>query len=228
MTDKKSIKASEMKVKLRYLTASMVLMLVLYPFLEVGTTQTILMVALISAMCFFGVYAICYDRRYLTVSLALCLIWFISTWVTVFDPTPLPTVVYINIISLMLFYLFTATIILSFVLRSSEIGGDVLYGAISVYFLVGGVFCQIYVLIETWHPGSFCIAPAYNIDGVVNWSDFIYYSFTTLTTLGYGDVIPVTSQARSFSVLEAIIGVMYLAIIISRLVGMYISRSKIK
>ncbi|MBC8233821.1 hypothetical protein H8E77_30095 [bacterium] len=48
---------------------------------------------------------------------------------------------------------------------------------------------------------------------------------TTLTTLGYGDVIPVTSYARSFAILEAIIGVIYLAIIISRLVGLYIANS---
>jgi len=84
---------------------------------------------------------------------------------------------------------------------------------------------MIYVLIERLHPGSFFINPAYRTGTPIDGSDFLYYSYTTLTTLGYGDIVPVTSQARSVSIVEAIIGVMYLAIIISRLVGLYIVHS---
>jgi uncharacterized membrane protein len=53
-----------------------------------------------------------------------------------------------------------------------------------------------------------------------DWSDFIFYSFTTLTTLGYGDITPVSPAARSFAVLEAITGVFYAAVLVARLVGL--------
>ena len=53
------------------------------------------------------------------------------------------------------------------------------------------------------------------------WQNFVYYSYATLTTLGYGDVLPVTLWARSFASVEAIIGVLYITIIMARLVGLY-------
>jgi hypothetical protein len=110
-------------------------------------------------------------------------------------------------------------------MKSEQVDADVLYGSVCIYLLIGGIFAMIYLLIETLHPGSFFIDPAYNINGVVDAADFIYYSFITLVTLGYGDIIPVASYARGSAVIEGIIGVMYLAIIISRLVGLYIANS---
>jgi hypothetical protein len=56
--------------------------------------------------------------------------------------------------------------------------------------------------------------------------NFYYYSFVTLTTMGYGDILGVTKSARSLSILEAITGQLYLAIMISRLVGLYVSQSR--
>ncbi|MCP4601389.1 MAG: hypothetical protein GY847_12840 [Proteobacteria bacterium] len=160
------------------------------------------------------------------VALALCLPWFVLTWMGLLAPTQSLILGAISTIFLAFFYLFTAIIILLFVLKPTQVREDVLYGSVCVYLLIGGIFSVIFSFIEILKPGSFFIDPAYNLDGVVDAFDFTYFSFATLTTLGYGDVIPVTTVARSISVLEAIVGVMYLAIIISRLVGLYIAHSR--
>jgi len=215
-----------MKGRLRYLAISMILLLVLLPLFEGGSiTQIVVLNILISAICFFGIYAVSYSRRNLVIALAFGLPWFVSSWMNLFARPPSLILGLISTLSLMLFYLFTLTVILLFVLKATQVSEDVLFGSVSIYMLIGGTFNQVYVLIETLRPGSFFIDPAYNIGGVVDWADFIYYSFATLTTLGYGDIVPLTSPARSFAVLEAIVGVMYLAIIISRLVGMYVVHS---
>lgn len=64
-----------------------------------------------------------------------------------------------------------------------------------------------------------------NISGTVNLSDLVYFSYITLTTLGYGEIIPVSAKARSLAIIEAIAGVMYIAIIISRLVRIFIVKT---
>ena len=76
-------------------------------------------------------------------------------------------------------------------------------------------------LVEGMQPGSFYIDPARNVDGIVNWADLLFYSFATLTTLGYGDITPITSPARSLAALEAVTGVLYIAFLVARLVGLH-------
>ncbi len=104
-----------------------------------------------------------------------------------------------------------------------KVAAGLLYGAISVYLLIGIGFAFSFSLIELIHPDSF--------RGVIKETGFgstftsmLYFSFITLTTLGYGDISPLTRQALVLSYLEAIGGQMYLTILVPRLVGMYISR----
>lgn len=109
--------------------------------------------------------------------------------------------------------------------HGTKVHGPDAVGDFVVYLLIGGTWAGIYSLVEAVAPGSFAFDRALNPDGVIRTFDLIYFSFTSLTTMGYGDLVPATSHARSFAVLEAIVGVMYLATIISRLVGIYITRS---
>jgi hypothetical protein len=203
----------------------MVLMLVLLPFLQRGVIKLTILNILVSAIIYFGILAVSHEKRNATIGLALGLPWFILTWITLFVSSPPPILFVVSNGILILFYFFTAGVILSFVLRSQQVNDEVLYGSVSIYLLIGGAWGTIYSLLEAIQPGSFFIDPAYNIDGIVDVFDLLYYSFTTLTTLGYGDIIPVSTHARYLAVVEAIMGVMYLAIIISRLVGMFIARS---
>lgn len=151
--------------------------------------------------------------------------WFVLNWTDVII-YPSPIIKLISGVFFILFFAFSAVVIFLFVLRSVEVSKDVLYGAVCVYILIGGMWFAIYALLYSVQPGSFYAAAAVSADGILGWSDFLYYSFATLTTLGYGEIVPVTSHARSLAMLEAIIGVLYLAVIIGRLVGMYITQSK--
>ncbi|MBD3232246.1 MAG: two pore domain potassium channel family protein [candidate division Zixibacteria bacterium] len=215
-----------MKGRLLYLTVSMILLLGLYPFLETTSLGNIILNVLISVVCLTAVYVVSNNKINLAIALILGVPWFMITWLNLVREKHFSVFGYAAIILLVLFYLFTAIAILRFILKSTKITKDLLFGVVSVYLLTGGTFSMIYLLIETISPGSFFINPEMNINGILDGSDFIYFSFVTLTTLGYGDIIPVSSVARSFSMIEAIIGVMYLAIIISRTVGMFLSQTK--
>jgi hypothetical protein len=88
-----------------------------------------------------------------------------------------------------------------------------LWSAVALYLLFGVIWAILYSVIEIIVPGSF-------IHGVlighpVGDADFIYYSFVTLATLGYGEILPISTQARSLVILEIITGVLYLAILIA-------------
>jgi uncharacterized membrane protein len=121
-----------------------------------------------------------------------------------------------------LFLACTVVAILSFILQEKKVTADVIYGAVVVYLLMAIMWAFIYRFLETLHPGSFAIAQSGSQESR---SLFTYYSFVTITTLGYGDVAPLTKAARAFSLLEAIVGQMYLVVLVARLVGIHISQS---
>jgi len=84
---------------------------------------------------------------------------------------------------------------------------------------------------ELAHQGSFRFPQiqgsehARFVFGETGFSHFVYYSYTTLTTLGYGDILPLTSPARTFSYMEAICGQIFLVVLVARLVGLHIAQS---
>jgi hypothetical protein len=102
---------------------------------------------------------------------------------------------------------------------------------VCTYFLFGVTWGTLYTLLALVSPGAFSVSPT--LAAVAKWGNPIapftpltqYYSFTTLATLGYGDVTPVTAGARALSVLEGITGQLYLAVLIARLVGLHSARS---
>ncbi len=100
-----------------------------------------------------------------------------------------------------------------------------MYGAVCVYLLVGMTFGSLYDLIETIHPGSFQINVETAVPAEIRWRTLIFYSFMTLTTIGLGDVTPTTVQAQSLTSIEGVIGVLYLAVLIARIVGIYARRT---
>lgn len=96
---------------------------------------------------------------------------------------------------------------------------ETIYGALCIYLLVGLGFSSIYTLLAALQPHAFYLDPITSLNTTLNRFDFIYYSFGTLTCLGANGIIAVTNQAKSLSLIEAILGVLYLAVLISRLVG---------
>ena len=106
-------------------------------------------------------------------------------------------------------------VVLALVLRRGPITARRIQGAIAVYLLLGFIWAQAYELVTLWHPGAF--TGAVDGSGSLPWT---YYSFVTLTTMGYGDIMPVHPLARAVAVLEALTGQLYLAIMLARLVSL--------
>ncbi|MGH7800409.1 MAG: potassium channel family protein [Thermodesulfobacteriota bacterium] len=210
------------KSKFFYLLISLVLLLLVYPFLEHGTIREAFLSILSAAIPITSIYAVSYNKRNLIIAILLGVPTVAGELI---DLSGIEFPHAVIVVFALLFYLFTLITIISYVFRYEEVTGDTIYGAICVYFLIGITWTTIFVLINILQPGSFYINPPNNIDNVQDWSDFIYYSYATLTTLGYGDITPVTSQARSFGVLETIIGQLYLTILVARLIGLHLTKS---
>jgi len=104
---------------------------------------------------------------------------------------------------------------------SKKVTGDTVKGGICAYILLGVLWAPIYKVVYTSNPLAFS-------GGLNEHFSFFYFSFTTLTTLGYGDIIPVTSFAKMLTNLEAITGQMFLVIFMARLVGLHIAHQKIQ
>jgi uncharacterized membrane protein len=120
-----------------------------------------------------------------------------------------------------LFLLVVLVSLLRAVLSAETVTSDTLYGALSVYLLMAFLFGVAYLLLETLQPGALAINSTHFPNHRIDWFDCMFFSFVTLTSLGYGDMVPLTGQARSLSILEAVSGIMYVAILIARLVGLY-------
>jgi len=120
------------------------------------------------------------------------------------------------------FFFFVAISLMIHIMRSEKITTDTLAGAASVYLLLGISWAFLYSFLEFLVPGSFNAPEGLIFAGKSNWSAFTYFSFTTLTTTGYGDITPVTLRGQSLAIVESVTGVLFTALLISRLVGMYI------
>lgn len=113
--------------------------------------------------------------------------------------------------------LFTAVVLLR-VFAPGPVSSYRLVGAVVAYLLVGLTWAYVYDLLEAVHPGSFSTAHGGMAEG--SYPTVLYYSFVTLTTVGYGDVTPVSAAARALSNLESLVGVLFPAVLIGRLLSM--------
>jgi hypothetical protein len=110
--------------------------------------------------------------------------------------------------------------------------GDIVSGALCVYLLIGLVWAFLFMLLESVHPGSFQLGAGATTaanpghPGPAYLSLFLYFSFVTLSTVGYGDILPLTGPARGLAALEGIIGQFYMAVLVARFVGLYIVHSQ--
>ncbi len=141
-----------------------------------------------------------------------------SLWLQYLDPNK--WILPVGMLAGVIFIAMVIASIISLIIKSEEICREIIYAAILMYLLAALMWAFIYTFLELVDPASF------NID--LNRSDgylpvFQYYSFVTITTLGYGDITPITDVAKAFSVLEAVIGQLYLVVAVAWLVGMHVS-----
>jgi hypothetical protein len=116
---------------------------------------------------------------------------------------------------------------LAFVLRQRTLTLDCIFATIAAYLLVGVLFAQVYLCLLTWNPASFWL-PIGVADRPIHLlqSDMTYFSLVTLATVGYGDILPVTTTARMLAMIEAVVGQFYVAVVVAIFVGKYSSQRR--
>jgi len=119
------------------------------------------------------------------------------------------------------FMVFLAVLVLRSVFREGPITWHRIQGAIAAFFLVGFAFAMAYRMVLLADRAAFLQAAAPTVP--VTRTDLSYFSFVTLATLGYGDIVPVNPVARSLAILEALLGLMYPAVLIARLVSLQLA-----
>jgi cytochrome b561 len=124
-----------------------------------------------------------------------------------------------------IFHAFVVICLLRYMLRDEVMTRDELFAAAGLYTLMAFVFAYLYALIEHWQPGAFVINTANNPTGTTRWWDLLYFSFTCLTSVGFGEITPANDHARSLVMIQQMIGVLYFALVVSRLVTMQAARS---
>lgn len=121
----------------------------------------------------------------------------------------------------LLYYAVVFFIIMRRVLDATPVTSDKICGAVSAYLLIGIIWAIIFALFQTINPASFSIPETLLSDKAWGlWS--IYFSFVSLTTIGYGDITPLTPAAQTYAWLEAVFGQIFLTVLVARLVALHI------
>jgi hypothetical protein len=115
-------------------------------------------------------------------------------------------------------YLITAVYLLRYVFLPTIMTHDKLFGAAAAYLMIGVLWAYIYEIVGFFYPESYMIVGQ---PGRLVYADALYFSMTVLTSTGFGDVTPLTRQARGVCMIEQITGALYVAILIARLAGVY-------
>lgn len=128
-----------------------------------------------------------------------------------------------GLLSAQLFLAGVMLTLLRYVMDFSRVTADKLFGAVAIYILLAFLFSDIYLFIENINAGNFNFTPGED-NHPMDWADFIYFSFTVLTSTGFGEITPATRLARSIVIIQQVMGVMYVAFLIARLTELYPSR----
>jgi len=204
---------------------SLLLALVMLMLMQLTVDTTIgkyLLEAIFIAVLLTGLRAIETQKGLLGFEVILLLVGVVlSIAGTVTNNTPL---FFIGNTCRVVFMIMVALTILIDLFRGRKVSGDTLAGAVCVYLLIAVIWGYFFLLIEIIVPGSFSFTQGHS--RIQLWISqeffpFFYFSMVTITTVGYGDMSPVSSEAQTFATIEALIGQIYLTILVARLVGMY-------
>jgi hypothetical protein len=117
-----------------------------------------------------------------------------------------------------LFYFYAAGCLISYMLADRRATTDELFAAGATFTLLVWAFTYVFVLCQTLQPG--CFSAAVNPHAPRSWTELLFLSFALMSSTGIGDVIPITVHARAVASLEMFVGVMYIALVVSRLIGL--------
>ena len=181
---------------------------------------------LLGVILLASMFSVSQNKRFMIVGGIFAVATFIASWLAQF--TGLVGVQLIALGAGFVFFLDAALVILLDILSKRQISADELAAAVSTCLLLGIAGAFVFAFIELIEAGAITTLDP----GIVSHSagvllrpfdEYIYFSFTCLTTLGFGDLVPVLAEARVFATLEAVLGQIFLTILVARLVGLHLA-----
>ncbi|MGD8468648.1 MAG: potassium channel family protein [Desulfobacterales bacterium] len=200
-----------MKSRFIYIIFAIMLVLLVNPFIRpLGLIGHLLSTLFLSMIPLASAYALTENRKKAIIVLIIAAPFVILDGLNVFFTHRSLMVVAFSFGTILYFYIVILLVINLLSIR--VITADLIFCAISIYLLIGIMWAGIYSVLEGISPGSFSEA-----------SDLLYFSFVTLTTVGFGDVAPLSVLCKRLAVFEAAMGSIYMAVIIAMIVGRYMS-----
>ena len=201
-----------------YVLLVMVLLQLTYPFSLLGNIQNVAYFSIYVALLGSGVYLAGVNRRRKIAATAIA-----GLNVVVGVPWVITggNVLWLSLTSYTLLIIFQGIIIVvlvEYIFVVERVGRDVIYSACTIYIILGNLFSALFMIIHTLDPAAFTST---TLDTPLPWQHMIYFSYATLTTLGYGDITPVSPWAQSVAAIEAMLGLLYIAIILGRMASSY-------
>ncbi len=198
------------------LLVALVLLLLSSGLVEGSRLGVAILVVLLGLVLLTAVHVVTYERRHRIVPACLALAWLAFTlWHLAAPAYPVKIA---SVIAFIAFGGIVVAVVLHRIVTAAKVDSEVICGSIALYLLLSVNWAVSYHLLETLSPGSFSnVGP---LEAIMS-NQFLYYSLTTITTLGYGDITPATPFAQIWSTMEAVTGVFYMAVLVARLVSLY-------
>jgi len=194
---------------------SLVGVLLLLPFVNAMPILRFALVGQYTFVMFYLVFSARHTRVLYLVDMAFVIPTLLATW---FDSIYQNDFTFVaSYGTMVIFFLYLQYLIIIHIMHAKKVDTNTIFGAMNIYLVAGLIWAYVYILLYHFDNGAFHL-PSY--EGIANEVElFTYYSYTTLTTLGFGDIVPESAQARMLSVLESVFGQLYLAIVIAKLVS---------
>jgi len=201
------------------LLVALVVLFISAPFVEELEGGGLILSVLFSLVLLAAVFAVADRKRTLAVALVLALPAITARWINFFQPRVVHPTVFL--VCALLLLAFVIGHLLQFILRAPVVNVEVLCASIAAYLMLGLMWTVAYWFVDQVTPGG---AFSFNTErGAHSMNGFtgFYFSFITLSTVGYGDITPVSQAARWLAAMEAMTGLLYVAVLIARLVSLY-------
>ena len=211
------------KDRFLFLIIFMVALIVLGPFMQGFIGLRLFMEVFFSIIFIATIYAVSQKRLHIIIAAILLIPALLAVWTP--DIPRHNILLTIGYLCGLIVLAFAIISILKYLFAEETVTRQTISAAVAVYLLIALMWTFIYRLIENLYPGSFAVAHD-NLHTAEN--IYLYFSLVTITTLGYGDITPIGSQAIALSVLEAITGQIYLVVVVAWFVGLYVSRKSSK
>jgi hypothetical protein len=203
--------------------ATLVLFIVGMPLAQNVADPGLLEGMLLSVVLICGVMAVGARRKALLLAALLIVPALAAKWISHYRPDVPHAVFLVPGILLLILVSFE---LLRFTLRAPRVDAEVLAAGIATYVVLGVWWSLAYLLVVSFVPDAFVLAQDSAVKQSLDSFNALYFSFVTLTTLGYGDIVPAARVARMLAILEAITGALYLSVLVARLVTLYSDRQK--